>query len=148
MADRAKNYLWQLGEDITALLEQGVLTGKHPVFAETWEGLCAALAKRTLLYFDSFTTGSLPVPPAFLLSLTARQLPGYGISFEAVTEDSTSLSKIRFLRGRPDLQPEKSRCPASHAPGAKSIYRRGRTAPRAAGTGPHHPGRGRSLRRV
>ena len=96
VADRAKNYLWQLGEDITALLEQGVLTGKHPVFAETWEGLCAALAKRTLLYFDSFTTGSLPVPPAFLLSLTARQLPGYGISFEAVTEDLRAYQKSDF----------------------------------------------------
>ena len=96
VADRAKNYLWQLGEDITVLLEQGVLTGKHPVFAETWEGLCAALAKRTLLYFDSFTTGSLPVPPAFLLSLTARQLPGYGISFEAVTEDLRAYQKSDF----------------------------------------------------
>ena len=96
VADRAKNYLWQLGEDITALLEQGILTGKHPVFAETWEGLCAALAKRTLLYFDSFTTGSLPVPPAFLLSLTARQLPGYGISFEAVTEDLRAYQKSDF----------------------------------------------------
>ena len=90
VADRAKNYLWQLGEDITALLEQGVLTGKHPVFAETWEGLCAALAKRTLLYFDSFTTGSPGVsavadrPPAPRLR---HQLRGRDRRF-------TSLSKV------------------------------------------------------
>ena len=96
VAERAKNYLWQLGEDVTALLEQGLLTAKNPVFAQTFEALCAGLAPRTLLYFDSFTTGGLPVPPAFLLSLTARQLAGYGISFEALTEDLRQYQKEDF----------------------------------------------------
>ena len=84
------------GEDVTALLEQGLLTAKNPVFAQTFEALCAGLAPRTLLYFDSFTTGGLPVPPAFLLSLTARQLAGYGISFEALTEDLRQYQKEDF----------------------------------------------------
>ena len=74
VAEQAKHYLWQLGEDVTALLEQGVLIAKHPVFAQTFEGLCHRLAQGTLLYLDAFLTGALPVPPAFLLSLTARQL--------------------------------------------------------------------------
>ena len=64
VAEQAKHYLWQLGEDVTALLEQGVLTAKHPVFAQTFEGLCHRLAQGTLLYLDAFLTGALPVPPS------------------------------------------------------------------------------------
>ena len=95
-ADRAKNYTWQLNEDVTALLEQGILTGKHPTFAKTFEALCGDLAPRTLLYFDSFTTGGLPVPPAFLLSLTARQLSGYGMSLDTVIEDLQNYQREGF----------------------------------------------------
>ena len=95
-ADRAKSYTWQLNEDVTMLLEQGLLDGKHAVFARSFEDLCEDLAPRTLLYFDSFTTGGLPIPPAFLLSLTARQLAGYGISFEAVAEDLQNYQREDF----------------------------------------------------
>ncbi len=96
VADRAKNYLWQLAQDVTSLQEQGVISGKAPVFAQTFEALCAGLAKGTLLYLDSFTTGSLPVPPAFLLSITARQLSGYGIRFESAIEDLKQYQKEDF----------------------------------------------------
>ncbi len=96
VADRAKNYLWQLSEDVATLLEQGLLPVKNPVFAQSFEALCSHLAPRTLLYLDSFTTGGLPVPPAFLLSLTARQLAGYGISFESLTEDLRQYQKEDF----------------------------------------------------
>ena len=95
-ADRAKHYLWQLGEDITSLLEQGLLSGPNAVFAKPLEQLCGALAPRTLLYLDSFATGNPPVPPAFLLSLTARQLTGYGVRFETLTEDLESYQKEDF----------------------------------------------------
>ena len=96
VAERAKHYLWQLGEDVTALLEQGVLPGKAPVFAESFEALCARLAKGTLLYLDAFLTGGLPVPPAYLLSLPARQLAGYGIRFETLAEDLAQYRKEGF----------------------------------------------------
>ena len=95
-ADRAKHYLWQLGEDVTSLLEQGLLSGPNAVFAKPLEQLCGELAPRTLLYLDSFATGNPPVPPAFLLSLTARQLTGYGVRFETLTEDLESYQKEDF----------------------------------------------------
>ena len=95
-ADRAKHYLWQLGEDITSLLEQGLLSGPKADFAKPLEQLCGALAPRTLLYLDSFATGNPPIPPAFLLSLTARQLTGYGVRFETLTEDLESYQKEDF----------------------------------------------------
>ena len=96
VAERAKNYLWQLGQDITALLEQGLLTGKPPVLAPAFEALCVGLAPRTLLYLDAFPTGAPPVPPAALLSFTARQLSGYGIRFASVTEDLLQYQKEDF----------------------------------------------------
>ena len=96
VAERAKHYLWQLGEDVTALLEQGVLPGKAPVFAESFEALCSRLAQGTLLYLDAFLTGGLPVPPAYLLSLPARQLAGYGIRFETLAEDLAQYRKEGF----------------------------------------------------
>ncbi|MBR5534646.1 MAG: transcription-repair coupling factor, partial [Ruminiclostridium sp.] len=96
VAERARNYTWQLNEDVTSLLEQGILTGKHPTFAKTFEDLCGDLSPRTLFYFDSFTTGGLPVPPAFLLSLTARQLSGYGMSLDTVTEDLQNYQREDF----------------------------------------------------
>ena len=96
VAERAKHYLWQLGEDVTALLEQGVLPGKAPVFAESFEALCSRLAQRSLLYLDAFLTGALPVPPAYLLSLPARQLAGYGIRFETLAEDLAQYRKEGF----------------------------------------------------
>ena len=95
-ADRAKHYLWQLGEDVTSLLEQGLLSGPNAVFAKPLEQLCGELAPRTLLYLDSFATGNPPIPPAFLLSLTARQLTGYGVRFETLTEDLESYQKEDF----------------------------------------------------
>lgn len=87
LAERAKTYLWQLHEDCTARMEQGADLGKNPVLAKSFDILCAELASGSLLYFDPFTTGIKPVPPAALFSITARQLPGYGIRFETVAED-------------------------------------------------------------
>ena len=97
LADRAKSYHWQLGEDVKTLLEQGLLSGKDCTFAKGFEALCqAGAAPRTLLYLDAFTTGNLPVPPRFLLSLTARQLPGSGVNFEAMVEDLQAYQRQDF----------------------------------------------------
>lgn len=96
IADRAKHYLWQLGEDVTTLQEQGLLTGKAPAFAREFLALCRTLAPKGLVYLDSFTTGSLPVPPAFLRSFTARQLAGYGIRFESLAEDLRQYQREDF----------------------------------------------------
>ena len=84
--ERSKAWLWQLNQDVTALLEAGRLTdGKTAVFARSLEDLCAG--PRTLLYLDSFLTGTFPVSPKGLLSFNARQLSGYGVSLDALAED-------------------------------------------------------------
>ena len=87
LTERVRSWLWQLDQDTVSLLEQGLLPDGSAVFARSLEDFCANPGDRTLLYLDAFSTGTLPVPPRFLLSFTARQLTGYGVSFEAVAED-------------------------------------------------------------
>ncbi len=96
VAERAKHYLWQLSQDAADLLEQGLLTARNPAFAQSLDALCAGLAPRTLLYLDAFTTGAPPLPPAQLLTFSARQLSGYGIRFEAALEDLRQYQKEDF----------------------------------------------------
>jgi len=86
--ERSKGWLWQLEQDTVSLLEEGLLPGgTDAVFARSLEELCQSRKDRGLLYLDSFLTGSLPLRPQAILPFTARQLSGYGVSFEAVTED-------------------------------------------------------------
>lgn len=94
--DRAKSWQWQLEEDITALLESQVLSGKDLHFGRTLDQLFHRLADWPLVFLDSFTTASYPVPLKTLLSVTAKQLPGYGRSLEAAAEDLKAYQKEGF----------------------------------------------------
>ncbi len=85
--ERAKSYLWQLEEDVKTLFEEGILTGSDAAFACSTEELFEALSAFPLLFLDNFSNSSYPLRPRLLLSLTARQLPGYGISLAAAAED-------------------------------------------------------------
>ncbi|MCI8415311.1 MAG: transcription-repair coupling factor [Ruminiclostridium sp.] len=92
--ERVKSYLWQLGEDLTALLEEGAVISKDLSYAVRLEDFCKKAP--TLLYLDAFSTGGLPLPPAFLLSLTARQLTASGLSFDATLEDLRAYQREDF----------------------------------------------------
>ena len=87
LAERMKGWLWQLDQDVVSLLEQGLLPDGNAVYARSLEDFCGRPAGRTLLYLDAFATGSLPARPRYLGSFHARQLTGYGVSFEALAED-------------------------------------------------------------
>ena len=89
LMERSRAWLWQLNQDVTALLEEGLLkSGKKAVFGRSLEDLCEKQPSgRTLLYLDSFLSGSLPVGPGAIFSFNARQLAGYGVSFQALEED-------------------------------------------------------------
>ena len=91
--ERGKNYFWQLSQDLTTLLEQQILTGSHPVFAQELPVLCQQLAQRTLIYLDTFLPGALPTPQKTLLSVSARPLAGYGAHFESIVEDLRAYQK-------------------------------------------------------
>ena len=91
VAERGKNWLWQLGEDVKTLIENGAVDGKHAVFAAGMDDLMAVLADHALCFLDSFTTSAAPLPPRDILTAQGRQLSSFGASLDAAAADLTQL---------------------------------------------------------
>ena len=87
VAERAKNYLWQLNEDVKALIENQLLDGKGAVYARTFEELMGLLEDWPVCFLDSFTVSEYPARPRTLLNLLAKQLPSFGASLETAVSD-------------------------------------------------------------
>jgi len=85
--ERGKNYLWQLGQDVTALAEGGVLLAELGVYARTPEELSAFLEDWPVAYLDAFSSSSYPRRPKTLLTAQTKQLASYGVSLEAAVSD-------------------------------------------------------------
>ena len=97
LQERARAWLWELNQTVTALLEEGLLkNGKTAVFARSLEDFCEKPGDRSLLYLDSFLSGSLPVGPKGIFSFNARQLNGYGVSFQALAEDLRQFRREKY----------------------------------------------------
>ncbi|MCD7946971.1 MAG: transcription-repair coupling factor [Oscillospiraceae bacterium] len=86
-AERASNWLWQIGEDSKDLMERGILAGACAAHAATVQELCEKLAQWPVCYLDAFPSGSYPLRPKTVLSMTARQLPSFGASLETAVSD-------------------------------------------------------------
>ena len=91
VAERGKNWLWQLNEDVKTLLEAGKLDGKHARFSATMDELMAVLDRHALCFLDSFTTSAAPLPPKDILTAQGRQLSSFGASLDTAAADLTQL---------------------------------------------------------
>ena len=91
VAERGKNWQWQLNEDIKTLLEAGKLDGKHARFSAAMDELMEVLADHALCFLDSFTTSAAPLPPKVILTAQGRQLSSFGASLDAAAADLTQL---------------------------------------------------------
>ena len=91
VAERGKNWLWQLGEDVKDLIQREALDGRHAVFAADLGELMAVLADFPLCFLDSFATSATPLPPKAMLSVQARQLSAFGASLETAASDLAQL---------------------------------------------------------
>ena len=96
VTERGKNWSWQLTEDIKTLLENGLVDGKHAVYARTAEELMGVLSDFPVCYLDSFTSAKYPVRPRTDLNVTAKQLPSYGASLETAVSDLTHYQNGAF----------------------------------------------------
>ncbi|MBP3521111.1 MAG: transcription-repair coupling factor, partial [Oscillospiraceae bacterium] len=85
--ERCKNYLWQVGEDVTALRESGILLPQLGRLCLTPEELTAVLENWPVAYLDAFTSSQYPQRPRALISVTAKQLPSFGVSLETAVSD-------------------------------------------------------------
>lgn len=88
----AKAFEEEFSLGLDALLESGSLAGELCDFYISFEELAARMKGRPAIYFDSFLSSRFPesLPPLELLSVTARQLPGYGGSLETAVNDLKS----------------------------------------------------------
>ncbi|MGX8698902.1 MAG: transcription-repair coupling factor, partial [bacterium] len=96
LADRAKNYLWQLSQDLTGLTERGILEGSAERFLLDWDSVITKLTDHPMVMMAAFTTSALPLPPRTLETLTAKQLPSYGGSFDTAAGDIAHYLRTGF----------------------------------------------------
>ncbi|WP_295621273.1 transcription-repair coupling factor, partial [uncultured Intestinimonas sp.] len=87
VAERARNYLWRMEEDVKTLLESGQLAGEAAKLTRSFEELASRLSDWPLVYLDTFTSSGYPVRPRSLLDVLTKQLPSYGASLDTAAAD-------------------------------------------------------------
>ncbi len=87
LRERARSYLWQLGEDVKILAEKELVRDGKGAYARTLDELGDRLADWPVIYLDAFNTASYPRPPRTMLSIMAKQLPSFGASLDAAVND-------------------------------------------------------------
>ena len=93
LTERAKNFTWQLGQDLTSLKESSVMEGGPEKLTESWESVTERLSDFPVVMMASFTQSQYPLRPKTLASLTAKQLPSYGGSLETAASDIAHYKK-------------------------------------------------------
>ena len=86
-AQRAKEYVKQLGEDIKELQRRGQTALGAEGFILSPETLFKRLEDYPVYMGEAFTVGRNPVAPRTLTSISAKQLPSYAGSAQTAAED-------------------------------------------------------------
>ncbi len=88
----------EIGLQLDSLLQGGLVAGELCDFVCQWEDFTKHLSNRCVLYLDTFAGTSYPEeqPPKQLLPIMAKQLPGYGGSFETAATDLAHYQKMDF----------------------------------------------------
>ena len=92
---RSRSYTEELGLRLDGLLQGGILAGELCDFALQWEDFCVNLEGHSVMYLDAFSASAYPEenPPKELLSVTAKQLPGYGGNLDSAAADLAHYQK-------------------------------------------------------
>ena len=86
-ADRAKNYMKQLSEDVSSLNRKGIVALPGESFRLSWDEACRRLGDFPVYMADAFTVGRCPLEPRTLVSIPAKQLPSYAGSAQTAADD-------------------------------------------------------------
>ena len=95
-AERAREYIKQLGEDIKELQRRGQTAMSVDGYYITFDALVKRLGEYPLYMADAFTLSRSPIPPRTITSIPAKQLPSYSGSAEAAAEDVKMYLKESF----------------------------------------------------
>jgi transcription-repair coupling factor (superfamily II helicase) len=85
--ERAKNTLWQYGEDLTGLFEDGVLCKGLDKFYLELPELYAAYQKSGAIYLDTFARSTYETPVSDIIQFNAIQLAVWGGGVKLLCED-------------------------------------------------------------
>ncbi len=94
--ERVRTTLWQLEQDETALLEEGLLCRGLMDYAPTWEQVAAVLEHGPTVLMDAFARAGAEVRLARLYTVNARQLPVWSGKVELLAEDLRDLLSRRM----------------------------------------------------
>ena len=89
---------WRTSVSLDSYLQSGTLAGELCEFYCTYDELAGRFRENGAIYFDSFLSAQFPeeLPPKRILSITAKQLPGYGGSLETAVQDLKHYVKNGF----------------------------------------------------
>ena len=95
---RARSRTDEIGMQLDGMLQGGIVAGELCDYVCDWEAFCSDLKSRTVLYLDTFGSGSYPEenPPKQLLHMNAKQLPGYAGNMDTAASDLAHYQKQEF----------------------------------------------------
>ena len=94
--ERVRTTLWQLEQDETALLEEGLLCRALMEYMPTWEAVLAELQSRPTVLLDAFSRGGISLELQKMYTVDARQLPVWSGRVELLAEDLRDLLSRRM----------------------------------------------------
>ena len=94
----ARTFDDEIGLMLDGLLGAGTVAGELCDYTCPWEDFCCALKGKPVLYLDAFAGAAYPEdrPPKALLSLAAKQLPGYGGNMDTAAADLSHYQKLSY----------------------------------------------------
>ena len=95
---RAQSRSEEMGMQLDSLLQSGIVAGELCDYVWDWDDFCLSLKGKTVLYLDSFGSGSYPEEnrPKQLIHVTAKQLPGYAGNMDTAASDLAHYQKQDF----------------------------------------------------
>ena len=94
--ERVRTYLWQLEQDETALLEEGLICRALMEYAPSWEQVQRELQRRPTVLMDAFSRGGIDLTLSKMYTVDARQLPVWSGRVELLAEDLRDLLHRRM----------------------------------------------------
>ena len=88
----------EMGLALDGLLQTGAVSGELCDYTYSWESFCQSLQNKATVYLDAFAGAAYPEsrPPKALLSLSAKQLPGYNGNLDTAAADLAHYQKLRY----------------------------------------------------
>lgn len=94
--ERVRTYLWQLEQDETALLEEGLLCRALMAYSMSWEDTILQMQHRPTVLLDAFSRGGISLSLERMYTVDARQLPVWSGRVELLAEDLRDLLHRRL----------------------------------------------------